>query len=75
MLLDSGYQIKGQALQIEMQNGGLFIPDITAVDPKSGRSSLSRWKGTLIKIGFLENRNGSTFMKLRMVIYMFSVII
>jgi hypothetical protein len=36
ILADSGYLIKGQAQEIRLSNGGMFIPDIIAVDQSTG---------------------------------------
>ena len=35
-LLAAGYRIKGQVQEIQLSNGGSFIPDITAIDPTTG---------------------------------------
>ena len=36
ILADAGYLIKGQAQEIQLSNGGTFIPDITAIDQSTG---------------------------------------
>ncbi len=36
ILVDEGYQIRGRAQSIDLSNGETYIPDIVAVDPKSG---------------------------------------
>jgi len=36
MLEEVGYKIKGQAQEIQLFNGGTFIPDIVAVEPSTG---------------------------------------
>jgi hypothetical protein len=36
ILVDAGYLIKGQAQEIQLSNGGTFIPDITAIDQSTG---------------------------------------
>ena len=36
ILIDAGYLIKGQAQEIQLSNGGTFIPDITAIDQSTG---------------------------------------
>lgn len=36
MLEEEGYQIQGRVQEIRLSNGGSFIPDITAVDRKTG---------------------------------------
>ena len=36
ILADAGYLIKGQAQEIQLSNGGTFIPDIITVDQSSG---------------------------------------
>jgi hypothetical protein len=36
ILADVGYLIKGQAQEIQLSNGGTFIPDITAIDQSTG---------------------------------------
>jgi len=35
-LVDAGYLIKGQVQEIQLPNGGSFIPDISAIDPTTG---------------------------------------
>ncbi len=35
-LLEAGYLIKGRVQEIQLSNGGSFIPDITALDPTTG---------------------------------------
>ena len=35
-LVDAGYLIKGQGQEIQLSNGGSFIPDISAIDPTTG---------------------------------------
>ena len=35
-LVDAGYLIKGQVQEIQLSNGGSFIPDISAIDPTTG---------------------------------------
>lgn len=35
-LVDAGYLIKGQVQEIQLSNGGSFIPDISAIDPITG---------------------------------------
>ena len=34
--MDAGYLIKGQVQEIQLSNGGSFIPDISAIDPTTG---------------------------------------
>ena len=34
--MEEGYQLRGQAQEIQLANGETFIPDIIAADPKSG---------------------------------------
>jgi hypothetical protein len=36
ILVDEGYQIQGRAQSINLSNGETYIPDIVAVDPKTG---------------------------------------
>ncbi|MCX6054075.1 MAG: hypothetical protein NTZ74_04015 [Chloroflexi bacterium] len=36
ILVDEGYQIRGRAQSINLSNGETYIPDIVAVDPKTG---------------------------------------
>jgi len=36
ILLDEGYKIRGRAQSINLSNGETYIPDIVAVDPKTG---------------------------------------
>ena len=36
ILVDEGYRIQGRAQSINLSNGETYIPDIVAVDPKSG---------------------------------------
>ncbi|PKO21663.1 MAG: hypothetical protein CVU38_13570 [Chloroflexi bacterium HGW-Chloroflexi-1] len=36
ILADAGYLIKGQAQEIQLSNGGTFIPDITAINQSTG---------------------------------------
>lgn len=36
ILVEEGYQIRGQAQTINLSNGETYIPDIIAVDPKTG---------------------------------------
>lgn len=36
ILVDAGYLIMGQAQEIQLSNGGTFIPDITAIDQSTG---------------------------------------
>ena len=36
ILIEKGYQIRGQAQNIQLSNGEIYIPDIVAIDPKTG---------------------------------------
>ncbi|MHB8136700.1 MAG: hypothetical protein ACYDH1_21015, partial [Anaerolineaceae bacterium] len=36
ILVEEGYQIRGRAQSINLSNGETYIPDIIAVDPKTG---------------------------------------
>ena len=36
VLMEAGYQIRGQAQQIQLSNGEMYIPDIVATDPETG---------------------------------------
>ncbi len=71
ILVDEGYQIRGRAQSIDLSNGETYIPDIVAVDPKTGEvifieverdvskdqiSRKSKW------MKFYEASNGNLFV-------------